>query len=136
MKEEHKERGENTDNVTSSIVRTTTSGGQAVKEEEIELDLIHDKQMLDMDEEEREREREIEVHSYRPALPDSNHEDFFADLGEIEADPLNLLFTQGFSADAQERESNKALDPFTSLFDWTPNNTSNTCFGDQAKSGL
>ncbi|GFS42894.1 WRKY DNA-binding protein 35 [Actinidia rufa] len=135
MKEEHKEKRENTNNVTSSISRTT-SGGQAVKEEEMELDLIHDKQMLDMNEEEREREREIDVHSYRPALPDSNHEDFFADLGEIEEDPLNLLFTQGFSADDQERESNKALDPFTSLFDWTPNNTSNTSFGDQAKRGL
>ncbi|GFS36743.1 WRKY DNA-binding protein 35 [Actinidia rufa] len=136
MKEEHKERGENTNNVTSSIVRTTTSGGQAVKEEEMELDLIHDKQMLDMDEEEREREREIGLHSYRPALPESNHEDFFADLGEIEADPLNLLFTQGFSLDSQEREGNKALDPFTSLFDWTPNNTSNTSFGDQSNRGL
>ncbi|PSS19225.1 WRKY transcription factor 14 [Actinidia chinensis var. chinensis] len=136
MKEEHKERGENTDNVTSSIVRTTTSGGQDVKEEEMELDLIHDKQMLDMDEEEREREREIGLLSYRPALPESNHDDFFADLGEIEADPLNLLFTQGFSVDTQEREGNRALDPFTSLFDWTPNNTSNTSFGDQSKRGL
>ncbi|XWS11486.1 hypothetical protein CRYUN_Cryun37aG0002500 [Craigia yunnanensis] len=63
--------------------------------------------------------------TYRPALPDSQQsEDFFADLDEIEADPLNLLFPQGFSTDQDERREKKAMDPF-SLFDWSgDNNTS------------
>ncbi|KAF8408726.1 hypothetical protein HHK36_004791 [Tetracentron sinense] len=55
-------------------------------------------------------------HSYRPAPADSNH--LFADLGEIEADPLNLLFSQGFTGEKSDGEKeDKTLDPF-SLFDW------------------
>ncbi|XP_054800878.1 probable WRKY transcription factor 35 isoform X1 [Prosopis cineraria] len=65
---------------------------------------------------------------YKPCMLESNNnnnqscEDFFAELGEIEADPLNLLFTQaGFNEEHQnhdrQRES-KALDPFH-LFDWS-----------------
>ncbi|EXB75176.1 putative WRKY transcription factor 35 [Morus notabilis] len=67
---------------------------------------------------------------YRPAMPGSNHDQdsFFADLGEIEADPLNLLFGQaGFSSSSSSAAdhdhqhkgmmmSNKGLDPFN-LFD-------------------
>ncbi|XWS17975.1 hypothetical protein CRYUN_Cryun32bG0002600 [Craigia yunnanensis] len=60
--------------------------------------------------------------TYRPALPDSQQsEDFFADLDEIEADPLNLLFPQGFSTDQDEQKEKKAMDPF-SLFDWSGDN--------------
>lgn len=82
---------------------------------------------------------------YRPSMPDdqsnqSHHnEDFFADLGEIEADPLNLLFSQCFTADEQQKGSKAAaLDPFN-LFDWsgdqnTNNNT--TSFGEAAKRRL
>lgn len=55
--------------------------------------------------------------SYRPALLDSiNHDldkDLFAELGEIEADPLQLMFTQGFTG--EECESNKASDPYWCL---------------------
>ncbi|CAI9089539.1 OLC1v1024127C1 [Oldenlandia corymbosa var. corymbosa] len=68
--------------------------------------------------------------TYRPSLPDHqlnhhNHsEDFFADLGELEADgPLNLLFTQGYSGD--EEPENKSLDPF-SFYDWVNSNTATT----------
>ncbi|VVA34012.1 PREDICTED: WRKY [Prunus dulcis] len=82
---------------------------------------------------------------YRPSMPDdqsnqSHHnEDFFADLGEIEADPLNLLFSQCFTPDEQQKGSKAAaLDPFN-LFDWsgdqnTNNNT--TSFGEAAKRRL
>ncbi|WCJ24383.1 WRKY DNA-binding protein 14 [Euphorbia peplus] len=63
--------------------------------------------------------------SYRPTLPDSNHnqpEDFFAELGEIEADPLRLLFGQ---ADPhRDRKQSKGLDPFT-LFDWSGSEENN-----------
>nr|WGV38242.1 WRKY [Loropetalum chinense var. rubrum] len=73
--------------------------------------------------------------SYKPAMPDvsNQNEDFFADLAEIEADPLNLLFNQGIITGDEERES-KALDPF-SIFDWSGNN-SNTSFGEEVKRGL
>uniref|UniRef100_A0A5B7B2G2 Putative WRKY transcription factor 14 n=1 Tax=Davidia involucrata TaxID=16924 RepID=A0A5B7B2G2_DAVIN len=123
MKEEQKEG--NTDIMTGN---STTS--PLVKEEMEDLD-----KQIDMDDGEF---NEGFPQSYRPALPDSNLQsvDFFADLGELEADPLNLLFTQGFSGD-EERENNKALDPF-SLFDWTGNNnnnSNNTSFG-EAKRGL
>lgn len=77
---------------------------------------------------------------YRPLMPsDTNHsdQDFFADLGEIEADPLNLLFSQSFAAD-HEHKGSKGLDPF-SLFDWSADNNnnsnSNSAFG-EAKRGL
>ncbi|CAI9760044.1 unnamed protein product [Fraxinus pennsylvanica] len=61
--------------------------------------------------------------SYKPALSGSNQsEDLFADLGEIEADPLDLLFMDGFSGD--EGGDNKALDPF-SFYDWSRNNNNN-----------
>ncbi|KAF5742413.1 WRKY transcription factor 35 family protein [Tripterygium wilfordii] len=62
--------------------------------------------------------------SYRPSLlpPDSSSDqDFFADLGELEADPLStLLFT------TQGKES-KGMDPFT-LFDWSSGDTNDTQF--------
>ncbi|MED6134606.1 WRKY Transcription Factor [Stylosanthes scabra] len=73
--------------------------------------------------------------SYKPSMIEEggnnnnnnnqSSEDFFADLGEIEADPLNLLFSsshQGYNAGGggggdDQRES-KALDPFN-IFDWS-----------------
>ncbi|WOG87121.1 hypothetical protein DCAR_0206344 [Daucus carota subsp. sativus] len=50
-----------------------------------------------------------------------NHpdKDFFAELGEIEGtDPLELMFTQGFTG--EESESHKALDPY-GLYEWSGN---------------
>uniref|UniRef100_A0A0R0G147 WRKY domain-containing protein n=1 Tax=Glycine max TaxID=3847 RepID=A0A0R0G147_SOYBN len=66
---------------------------------------------------------------YKPSLMDQStnnqqSEDFFAELGEIEADPLDLLFTQGFGGADDQRES-KSLDPFH-LFDWSGDNNTNT----------
>ncbi|PIA37788.1 hypothetical protein AQUCO_03000369v1 [Aquilegia coerulea] len=74
--------------------------------------------------------------NYRPAsdLLDSNlhPDDFFADLGELEYDPLNLLFTEEFNGKSEEGRQNKALDPF-SLFDWAGNNS---MFGENKRGGL
>ncbi|CAL0334480.1 unnamed protein product [Lupinus luteus] len=77
--------------------------------------------------------------SYKPSMLENSsnnsqsHEDFFAELGEIEADPLDLLFTQDFN---DQRES-KALDPFH-LFDWsggsTNNNTTNNSLEESSNS--
>ncbi|XP_057970945.1 probable WRKY transcription factor 35 [Malania oleifera] len=104
----------------------------AVKEEMGEVE----KQYLEM--EDGEFGEGFAQTSYRPALPDqSNHqpEDFFADLGEIEADPLsNLLFTEGFEEDHEGKESKgTGMDPF-SLFGWT-GHTNSSSFG-EAKRGL
>lgn len=98
----------------------------SVKEENME-DI--EKHQLEMDEGEFS-----DGLTYKPCLVDhhnhqsnnnsnqSSDQDFFAELGEIEADPLDLLFTQGFGgADDHQRES-KALDPFH-LFDWSGDNT-------------
>lgn len=116
-KEEWKEIStENTVLISSTI----DANSAAVKEEtDQELD-----NQLEMDDAEFD---EGFPQTYKPILADSNHSEdsFFADLGEIEADPLDLLFTQGFSRD--EGRENNDLDPF-SFYDWATNN-SNTPAG-------
>ncbi|XP_039017485.1 probable WRKY transcription factor 14 isoform X1 [Hibiscus syriacus] len=76
-------------------------------------------------------EKQLEMHdgeftqripqNYKPSLmADSQQaEDLFAELDEIETDPLNLLFPQGFDQDEQKEK--KTMDPF-GLFDWPGNN--------------
>ncbi|KAI3411575.1 WRKY domain-containing protein [Psidium guajava] len=74
-------------------------------------------------------------HGYRPSMLDINQtDDFFADLGELEADPLDMLFNQGFSGDDGHEKGDKALDPF-SLLDWSDDNNNNTSFNN-GKRGL
>lgn len=124
LKEESKE-GSNNDDM-SSIVGGSSATGASVKEEMGDME-----KQLEMDDSEFS---EGFTRSYKPAMPDSNQsEDFFAELGEIEADPLSLLLTQGFSSGNHEERESKALDPF-GLFDWTGNNN-NTSFGED-KRGL
>ncbi|GAV65609.1 WRKY domain-containing protein [Cephalotus follicularis] len=109
IKEEVKESS----NETMSPPIVAASSSASVKEE-IE-------KQLKMDDAEFSEEYS---HSYRPALPDSNQsEDFFADLDEIQGDPLSLLFTQGFSSGDENREI-KTMDPFN-LFDWSGDNNNN-----------
>ncbi|OIS96845.1 PREDICTED: probable WRKY transcription factor 14 [Nicotiana attenuata] len=96
-----------------------------VKEEVAELqDLRHDHhhhQQLAVE----MRDIEFSKDSYQPILPDSSsnnsHEDFFADLVELEADPLNLLFAKTLSEDINEAGQKKAIDAFN-LYDWSGNN--------------
>lgn len=84
--------------------------------------------------------------AYKPSMLECNiqsDQDFFADLGEIEADPLNLLFTPpAFNTDHhqhQHTESKASLDPFH-LFDWSAppdhTTTSTSSFEDEPKRGL
>ncbi|PIN17753.1 hypothetical protein CDL12_09598 [Handroanthus impetiginosus] len=97
---------------TENAVMPSSSNLDAPVKEEMDQDF--DNQMDDAD--------EGFPHSYKPALPDSeDHDSFFADLGEIEADSLDMLFTQGFSGD--DGREDKALDPF-SFYDWAGNNSS------------
>ncbi|XP_031247556.1 probable WRKY transcription factor 14 [Pistacia vera] len=122
-KEEAKENSN--DDTLSPVVGASSSA--SVKEEVEEME-----KPFEMDQNGEFSEGFSQI--YKPALPDQSnqsHEDFFADLGEIEADPLNLLFSHGFSGDVHKE--NKGLDPFN-LFDWSGDNN-NTSFG-ESKRGL
>nr|DAD43600.1 TPA_asm: hypothetical protein HUJ06_001830 [Nelumbo nucifera] len=118
MKEEYKESNNNiVPHVNVAAEDLTTSA--PVKEEMGEIEKQMD--MNDGDELSPEFPQ-----SYRPGPPDSNQsEDFFADLGELEPDPLNLLLSQGFNEGKSDDRETKTLDPF-SLFDWTDNSFGET----------
>lgn len=100
---------EQKDMCTTIVAGTANNTWENVKDEE------KDTEMEDVD---RCSEGFVGNESYRPALFDSiNHgpdKGLFAELGEIEGDPLQLMFTQGFTGE-EECESNKALDPYWCL---------------------
>lgn len=123
-REEKKESSN--DALSPRIVAARSTASASVKEEIEDIE-----KQLEMDDNEFS---EGFPQSYRPALPEcSQSEDFFADLGEIEADPLDLMFTQGFTTTTgDEQKESKGLDPF-SIFDWTED--TNTSFG-EARRGL
>ncbi|KAI9126921.1 hypothetical protein K1719_002517 [Acacia pycnantha] len=107
--------------------RGKISSSSSVKEE-MEMEENNDQEELEnMMMEDDNNGSEAGVVGYKPCMLDqSNHnnqtsEDFFAELGEIEADPLNLLFSQaGFNEENHHRRESKALDPFGNLFvDWS-----------------
>ncbi|XP_059305115.1 probable WRKY transcription factor 14 [Lycium ferocissimum] len=116
----------NNDNNTTSInvAQVNISTYPKVKEEVAEEDHhYHQQQLVEMP------DVEFSKDSYQPILPDSSNEDFFADLVELEADPLKLLFAKTLSDDINEVGQKKAIDAFN-LYDWTGNsnkdsNTSN-----------
>lgn len=117
MKEELKENND-VDNMSTS----PTKSSAVVKVEEQITDDQDKKLLTEMEDPEQFTKGFPPFESYTPTLPgDSmNHipdQDFFAELGEIESDPLNLLFIQGFD---EKLESDKTLDPFT-FYDWTRN---------------
>ncbi|KAJ8546602.1 hypothetical protein K7X08_034112 [Anisodus acutangulus] len=105
------------DNNTSSVnvAQVNISTYPKVKEEVAEED--HHQQLVEMS------DVEFSKYIYQPILPDSSnqcHDDFFADLVELEADPLNLLFAKTLSGDINEVGQKKAIDTF-SLYDWSGN---------------
>ncbi|XXG65883.1 hypothetical protein AAC387_Pa05g3482 [Persea americana] len=103
LKEEHKEN--DTDNASSAITvgGSTTSGG-TVKDEMRERE-----KEMPMDVEDQEYDQGLN-YSYRPLMIESNQsEDFFADLGELDPDPLNLMFPQGFTAEKSDEERENKL---------------------------
>ncbi|XP_027339111.1 probable WRKY transcription factor 14 [Abrus precatorius] len=117
-KEEQQQESNNNEGNVSPVVAGNSGNSASVKEENME-DI---EKQFEMDEGEFS-----DGLPYKPCMMDQSNnqsEDFFAELGEIEADPLNLLFTQGFGAAEDQRES-KALDPFH-LFDWSGDTNTNT----------
>ncbi|XP_044495778.1 probable WRKY transcription factor 14 [Mangifera indica] len=124
-KEEVKENSN--DDTMSPVIAASSSA--SVKEEMEEME-----KPLEMDQDCEFNEGFSQI--YKPALMDQSnqcHEDFFADLGEIEADPLKILFSHGFSGDVQKE--NKGLDPFN-LFDWSEDNNNNSTSFGESKRGL
>ncbi|XP_022642802.1 probable WRKY transcription factor 14 [Vigna radiata var. radiata] len=106
-------------NVSPVVAGNSSANSASVKEENME-DI---EKQFEMDEGEFS-----DGLPYKPCLMDQSNnqsEDFFAELGEIEADPLDILFTQGFGAADDQREESKALDPFH-LFDWSGDNNTST----------
>ena len=129
-KEEQRESSN--DNNVSSVVAGSSTTSASVKEEIEDID-----KQLEMDNDgEFSNDQGF---AYRPAMivgSNQSDQDFFADLGEIETDPLDLLFNQGFTGDHEQKES-KAMDPF-SLFDWPSgdNNINTTNSFGEARRGL
>ncbi|KAL5212104.1 hypothetical protein ABZP36_022951 [Zizania latifolia] len=67
--------------------------------------------------------------SYRPMIPEAagHHDDFFADLAELEPDPMSLIFSKeymatkppgGDPADKEKSIGSKELDPVY-ILDWS-----------------
>ncbi|KAL5977278.1 WRKY transcription factor [Asimina triloba] len=116
LKEEHKE------NDNDNAILAGASGGPAPSARTIKQENMGDVVEKEKPVEETASQDFDEVfhNSYRPLAPDSNQsEDFFADLGELEPDPLNLIFSQGFAGEKSDEdgENKGALDPFN-IFDW------------------
>ncbi|XP_011005315.1 PREDICTED: probable WRKY transcription factor 14 [Populus euphratica] len=120
-KEEQKESSNDTLS-PANIIGGRSTASASVKEEFDDID-----KQMEMDDTDFS---EGFSHSYKPSMPNQSDQDFFAELGEIDADPLDLLFTQEFNGD--ELKESKDLDPF-SIFDWSGD--PNTTFG-EAKKGL
>lgn len=103
-------------------------GSATAKDQKRETDNASANTATSIKEEIKDVERSMEIdsgqelnseflHSYRPSDPEEarRSDDFFADLGEIEGDPLNLLFSHGFGGDGGKDA--KGMDPF-GIFDW------------------
>nr|CAD1818581.1 unnamed protein product [Ananas comosus var. bracteatus] len=61
----------------------------------------------------------ISHHGYNPMISESSHsDDFFADLAELEPDPMSLIFSKELSeAKPDEERGDNAMDPFD-MFGW------------------
>ncbi|KAJ3680681.1 hypothetical protein LUZ60_016959 [Juncus effusus] len=104
-----------------------------VPEEELNKKIETKKEIEEMNDVDRyidtslddEFDQELLMDQYKPMIPESSQpDDFFADLQELEADPMNLIFTKEYmeakpgGGNEEKSGGNKApLDPF-SLLDW------------------
>ncbi|CAL5055346.1 unnamed protein product [Urochloa decumbens] len=81
--------------------------------------------------------------SYRPMIPEGGHhvDDFFADLAELESDPMSLIFPGGDPGREKATLLPKGLgaDPLFNMLDWGASNVVATSAGssfEQGESGL
>ncbi|XP_058071689.1 probable WRKY transcription factor 14 [Magnolia sinica] len=115
VKEERKENDE--DNAASDVI--ITGGMKDIRTIKVEVG----EREKSIDGADRDGEFDLGFYDncdYRPLVPSgaNRSDDFFMYLGELEPDPLKLMFSQGISGEKSDggRENN-GLDPF-SLFDW------------------
>ncbi|KAJ6293450.1 hypothetical protein OIU78_025430 [Salix suchowensis] len=127
-KEDQKE-GSNDTLSPADIGGGSSSASAYVKEEFDEIE-----KQMEMEDDEFMISTEGFSHNYRPSIPaGQSDQDLFAELGEIDADPLDLLFTQDFNG--EEQEESKASGPIFSVFDnWLED--TNTSFGQAGRPGL
>ncbi|CAN4090620.1 unnamed protein product [Withania somnifera] len=127
FKQDEQKESNNINHHDNNVAQVDMSTHTKVKKEMAEED--SHQQLVEMN------DVEFSKGSYQPILPDSSnqfHEDFFADLVELEADPLNLLFSKTPSEDINEAGQKKVIDAF-SLYDWSKDrNTSSSIKGTQA----
>uniref|UniRef100_A0A0D9W8W9 WRKY domain-containing protein n=1 Tax=Leersia perrieri TaxID=77586 RepID=A0A0D9W8W9_9ORYZ len=150
VKEEQKDQATTT-TATSTITTTNSASPVVVKEEEtlagssseaLELERVMDTAAGVVDH--SELMDHVFSESYKPVIPESGQpDDFFADLAELESDPMSLIFSKeymeakpsGGGDHAQEKAMAKELDPFDML-DWstTTNSSAGSSF-EQGKRG-
>ncbi|KAG6398128.1 hypothetical protein SASPL_139580 [Salvia splendens] len=104
---------------TSTEAAAPSSTNSAAVKEEVDQEFDNNNnnnQTMAAAEEEAEFDDGFSQQSYKPALPEfnQNEDSFFAGLGEIEGDSLDLLFTQRFDC---RDHGGKDLDPF-GFYDW------------------
>ncbi|CAL9079702.1 unnamed protein product, partial [Musa textilis] len=100
----------------------------APKEERREATTSNGHPDLEQEQEEEEMDKPTEdddfnqnMHrSYKPMIPEADQpDDFFADLAELETDPMSLIFSKGhMDAKPDEERGDTASDTMMDIFDW------------------
>ncbi|URD90926.1 WRKY [Musa troglodytarum] len=100
----------------------------APKEERREATTSNAHPDLEQEQEEEEMDKPTEdddfnqnMHrSYKPMIPEADQpDDFFADLAELETDPMSLIFSKGhMDAKPDEERGDTASDTMMDIFDW------------------
>lgn len=132
VKEEQKDQATTATTTTTSTITTTNSASPVVVKEE-EAALAGSSEALDTTAAGVVDHSELMDHvfseSYKPMIPETGQpDDFFADLAELESDPMSLIFSKEYMAtnykpagDPAGKEMNavdKGLDP-AYMLDWS-----------------
>ncbi|OAY66586.1 putative WRKY transcription factor 35 [Ananas comosus] len=98
-----------------------------VKEEAHEME-----KAMDVADQDSELHHQLFHQSYKPMIPESGQpDDFFADLAELESDPMSLIFSKELmETKGDEERGDEALDDAFNMFEWEGDS-----FG-EAKKGL
>uniref|UniRef100_I1PPB9 WRKY domain-containing protein n=1 Tax=Oryza glaberrima TaxID=4538 RepID=I1PPB9_ORYGL len=152
VKEEQKDQATTATTTTTSTITTTNSASPVVVKEE-EAALAGSSEALELERvmdttaagvvDHSELMDHVFSENYKPMIPETGQpDDFFADLAELESDPMSLIFSKEYMEakpsggdHAQEKAMAKELDPFDML-DWstTTNSSAGSSF-EQGKRG-
>nr|CAB3447605.1 unnamed protein product [Digitaria exilis] len=112
-----------TTTTTSTASNSTPTTTMAVKEEamvgsEMEKGIEHHVTSVEMDH--GDLMQQMFNQSYRPMIPEGGHhvDDFFADLAELESDPMSLIFPGGDSGKEKATSKNLGADSLFNMLDW------------------